>query len=334
LNLTDYTVRFGIAGKTSGWVALGVSTSTPPVMVNSEAMIGWRETSSTKISMYRLNAKDSDMFSPIDSTVPLSDTTSCEFVEGGATWTAVWFKRSLSSGSNPINYNSETPLVLALGPSDSLVQHSSGSTEQITLNLATGEVKEFGDEKKALDAKRLAHAILMFVAFGAALPAGVIFARFGKQIGESWVLIHASMQVIGYFVGFAGFVVALIMVNRVHFTAKPHAQIGLSVLVSSAIQLAIGFFRPQHVEKGQPKPIIRLLWEIAHTWFGRIVLITSAIAIFFGFRQIEAHIGFYIAYGVYLGILVIVIIALEIRSRALDRREKRALKDQEDDDDL
>lgn len=293
-------------------------------MVGAEAMVATAGTQLT-FSSYRLDAKDADMFARIDNLVPVKNTGGCEFSDSGSTWTAVKFTRSLASGSNPLSLTDATPMVIAYGTQDRLTQHASGARDAFFLNLVTGEVTypKVGSATQNV-ALRKAHGALMFAGFGVFIPVGIIIARYGKEdLGESWFLIHLLLQLSGYFIAFAAFLIALYMVNGTHFTTKAHSQLGLAVVVSGVVQLTLGFFRPAHVEKGFPTPPLRFVWEILHKWLGRTLNLVVVITIFFGLYQYSVPLGLYIAYAVFVGVFILLIIALEIRKRILKRKHTK-----------
>jgi hypothetical protein len=334
LNNTDSTISIAIEAKTSGWIGWGVSNVDPAQMTGSEAVIAMAG-GSTSIHSYRLSGKDTSLFAPIDSLIPLKNTTVCEYTSGGDTWTVAIFTRSMSSGSNSISLTGSTPMIVAFGSSDQLSEHADGNKLAMGLNLLTGEVIEVprgGGKGSTLE---IVHGALMFAGFGACLPIGVIIARYAKDsFGEKWFIIHLSVQLFGYCLGFAAFVIALYMVNGNHFATKAHAQLGLSVIVAAVFQLALGFIRPAHVEKGVPKPTIRFLWECAHKWLGRTINIVSVVTIFFGFVEYSTPIGLYIAYGVFVGVVIILAIGLEIYKRVTKKPTQSLASKNDNDEDL
>jgi hypothetical protein len=324
INYTDYSVKIAYEARTSGWIGIGVSKETPPAMVGSEAVIGLVSGSSS-IHPFRLNEKDSSSFTPIDNSVPLRNTTICEYTKDGNIWTLGIFTRSLSSGSNPISLTSDVPMVIAYGSTDALIEHPSDAKTTFSLNFVTGELVETQQEAKTKQSLQIAHGALMVAAFGVLLPSGVVIARYTKTLfGDSWFVVHMVVQLAGYFIGFAAFVIGLYMVDRSHFDTKAHAQLGLAVIVAGVIQVALGFFRPDHVEKGLPKPIYRFVWEIAHKSLGKIINVVSIVTIFFGLYEISAHIGFYIGYAVFVGLLILTIVGIEIAKCVMKRKKKRA----------
>jgi len=300
-------------------------------MIGSEVVVAIAG-SLVSFNSYRINGKDIGLFTPIDNVVPVKDTGACEYTDASTTWTVARFTRSLSSGNNPISQTDATPIVIAYGTTDTMAQHSSSARGAYLLNLATAELTVPAVAQKA-STLRIVHGALMFAGFGVFIPVGVIIARYGKQdIGDAWFVIHALVQVFGYFISFAAFLIALYMVSGAHFTTKAHSQLGLAVVVGGVLQLTLGFFRPGHVAKGSYKPNARVVWEIVHKWFGRLLNVVVIITIFFGLYQYAVPTGLYIAYAVYVGVMILLIIGLEIRKRVLKSRQKRrgeSLVDQE-----
>lgn len=285
-------------------------------MPGSEAVIG-HSTRGTAGS-YRLAARDASLFQSIDSTIPLSNTSACTYTSGGSTWTLVKFTRSTTGGSNPMSMTSNVPLVAAYGTTTTLNEHPDNARTVFTVNFNSGSNTV---DNGVSDGYRIAHGAIMFIGFTFFLPAGFFISRYSRTlIGENWFVLHIVSQLAGYLIAFAGFVIALWMVKGQHFKTKFHAQLGVSIIVAAIVQIALGFFRPHAAPQGEKRTRTRLIWEMAHRFFGLLIILIAIVTVFAGLGQYKAPYGWYIGYGFYVGAWVIAGIVLEVRKRAKERQ--------------
>lgn len=306
-----------ITAKTNGWIGWGISQAGTPDMTNAEAVIGHSTRGTAK--SFLLAAKDSSQFQDIDSRIPLTNTSACTFNLEGSTWTLITFSRSVSAGNNAISLTSNTPMIAAYGDSTTLNQHSSDARAGFSVNLNSGQGGTVSSGVP--DGYRIAHGALMFIGFSFFLPLGAFISRFSRDlIGENWFILHIVSQLTGYFIAFAGFVIALWMVKGNHFKTKVHSQFGIAVIVAGVVQIAIGFFRPHVTPVGEKRKPIRFAWELIHKIFGLIIISIAVVAVFTGLRQYGAHYGWFIGYGIYVGVWIIAGIILEIRRHSQERK--------------
>merc|ERR1712032_579638 len=111
----------------------------------------------------------------------------------------------------------------------------------------------------------------MALSWGFLLPSGVIMARFfkGRQPPGWWFKMHRAMQSTGLLLAIAGFAVIVHHVQDtggIHFGGahSTHKIVGLFVMLIGIQQPLVAFFRPHPPAKGVSKPLVRLLWEVAH----------------------------------------------------------------------
>lgn len=335
LNVTDGTLHVGIEARTPGWVGFGIAAGTPSHMIGSEVAIGWAYTPVPTIHSWLLVDRVIDDLYTIDSLIPLSNASICQYVDaGGATWTVFNYTRSIVAGTNPISLTDYTPAVLAYGPDNKLVQHNSDAMEPFQINFLTGAVKESLSPTTIKDL-RISHGFIMTFAFGIIMPLAMMVARYGKnRFGDNWILIHFGMQTTAYFFGLIGFTIALIMANKIYFNTIAHGQMGMTVIVAALVQLSGGLLRPHRKEGAEKQTRIRIFWEWFHPWFGRTVILFAIITIFFGIYQYQAPFFWYIIYGVILGLIATACIILEIRQCVANRKEPKdkPLKDDHHDD--
>jgi len=170
------------------------------------------------------------------------------------------------------------------------------------------------------------HAILMLIAWSIVLPFGIFFARFAKGLpNELWIKVHLINQIVGYLVAFSGFAVALAMVTGGHFKTRWHAQLGVSLIAFTLLQIFMGIFRPPPPTADNPsRSTERLGFEIIHAWFGRLLIFAAIINTFGGMVLASVHPGLIFLYSfvvVVVGLVCYVILELKKRH---DIREKMA----------
>ena len=171
----------------------------------------------------------------------------------------------------------------------------------------------------SLTRKILIHGALMMIGWGFLLPSGVIIARLAKHRPASlWFRAHTIVQSIGLAVVIIGWIIAL--QNFSAFKTKggaslsyPHAVCGMITMVLGILQPINALMRPHPPKDGDVKSIIRYTWELVHKGLGYCVLILAVATIVMGTTIVpEKKDGrnFQIAYGAFVGLLVLLITAL------------------------
>jgi hypothetical protein len=188
-------------------------------MIGAEAILGWYNETEVFHNV-RLDGYKPSAFVDTSQEVTMTNTSVCHTDDG---WTVVKFTRAVHGGRNPISLDPSkpTPLVFAMSPNTGLVRHRGVLSVDIDLvNDSPANEKP----PKPLNPSRLAHAILMTVAWGAILPIGVLFPRFGRDKGGAlWFKLHRLFQVGGWIVAVAAFLVILIqhiVVGDNHFNVR------------------------------------------------------------------------------------------------------------------
>ena len=155
---------------------------------------------------------------------------------------------------------------------------------------------------------RTTHGLLMLLGWGILLPLGVTIARFGRGLGPLWFTLHWMLQVAGVVLMFAAFIVGILMNQSSPFaislSARPHAVIGLLVVVLGLQQAVNGCARP-HVTKGVPPTTYRRVWEIVHKVGGRVMLLLGIINPFWGFAHLGLGPFVVVLYSIWVGVLTL-----------------------------
>jgi len=155
----------------------------------------------------------------------------------------------------------------------------------------------------------------MVLSFSIALPFGVLFARYGKNLPDDvWFTVHRIVQPVGYIFAFIGFIIALTMVNGSHFDTVWHGQLGLTLILFTLPQIIYGVFRPQVADE-RKKTTQRTIFEIVHPWFGRLLIVVGIIQTYGGLSVAGAEGGWVFLYTAWIIGLIITAVVLEIRPR-------------------
>lgn len=291
-------------------------------MVGSEAIIGWAGPD-PKVSSRFLGGKTVPEIIPYPA-IPINVTSnpcSAFYTDNGVTYTVVRASRGTLTGHNVIQIapGALTKVVIAMGPPNAnfLYPHRQNDKTPLEIDFSSGAVKV-----PAPDARKIAHGALMFASWGVLLQFGSAFARYAKPLPNAmWFKVHRIVQIAGFVISIAGFILAIVMTKGKHFnTTSGHAQVGLTVMILGIIQVALALFRPNPANLGQVKSIVRVIWEFLHWWMGRIALVLAVAAIFLGLQEINAPRGFTIAWGILVGIAGALIVGFELyRKFAIDR---------------
>lgn len=159
----------------------------------------------------------------------------------------------------------------------------------------------------------------MILGWGAFLVIGVLVARYGRGSLSNglWFKVHQALQIFGMCMTTAGFIIALVMVDGVHFNTAFHGQLGVTIMALAYIQMLGGFLRPHKVE-GTDATGLRKIFEILHPNIGRLLLIMACVNIFAGIQTLPWHWWVHIVYGITVGFFLLVIIGGEVSGAAKD----------------
>eukprot|EP01135_Chromosphaera_perkinsii_P007995 Nk52_evm67s1073 gene=Nk52_evmTU67s1073 len=154
------------------------------------------------------------------------------------------------------------------------------------------------------------HGLFMAISWGMLLPVGVVIARYFKHKDPLWFQLHRIIQLSGVLLFILGLVFGILAraSGGSHFQFA-HGIIGIIVILLGIAQPIGAFFRPH---KDAPK---RWIFNLLHWWGGRIALALGVVNISLGFFMIIAPEGAWIAWYVYLGIFIVVVIVFEICHR-------------------
>ncbi|KAJ3246611.1 hypothetical protein HDU78_006600 [Chytriomyces hyalinus] len=153
----------------------------------------------------------------------------------------------------------------------------------------------------------VSHGITMVVAWGV-IPYIIIFiARYLKfKMGHAWFLCHAIGG--GLFTGGLTVAGVAIMAANIGFKVNGNVHVILgSIMVYGImpVQILLGIASDRMFDM-QRKSIP--WWDRAHWWTGRLAVLLSAVVIFLGIIQGQLGTAWIIAFGVWLGVMVLALV--------------------------
>lgn len=181
--------------------------------------------------------------------------------------------------------------------SATLTQHDAHGIAFVNLKKSTGPTPddvfselsrsdiEIGDTGPAFDAaglhkKKIAHGVLMIVAFVVLFPFAALALHFFPS--SNTVSIHAFLQLINLVISIAGLGVGISMAQQIHEMHHHHPIIGIVVVAGLTIfQPVMGFLQHRHFRKTGGKGTFAYL----HRWFGRIMLALGVINVGLGLQM-------------------------------------------------
>ncbi|KAJ5214980.1 hypothetical protein N7468_010659 [Penicillium chermesinum] len=188
---------------------------------------------------------------------------------------------------------------------------SNGSNSGSFTDTATSNFKLIYREK-------VAHGVLMIVAFVILFPSAALYLRLGRS--SNTVAIHGGLQIFALAVAIAGFGLGISLANKFGLLTHYHPIIGIVVVAGLAIfQPAMGLLQHRYFRRSGGKSIFAYL----HRWFGRAMLALGIINVGLGFHLVrevypsDAPWGATIAVSVVIGIVgisYILVVALTVRA--------------------
>ena len=132
------------------------------------------------------------------------------------------------------------------------------------------------------------HGYIMLVAWGLMPWIGVFIARFlNDALGVWWYRLHVFVMLVPVtLLGFAGIFMITLFKNGPHFTKSIHEILGLTVGISSVLQVALGFFCDY---MWSPDRESIPWWDKLHWMAGRVITLSAFLNIAVGLYQMVAQ---------------------------------------------
>jgi hypothetical protein len=268
VSCVDKTIDFNVSGKTTGWLAIGFNDNN--LMPNTDTyQLGVVD---GKFVVRNGFADDRDIVED-----GLLTGVSGELKNGVLTGR---FKRKLDTGSakdKVLSYAKPLFLLVASGTtSDFAAKHNlkkaSGSAVQLFSTVAADTGGSGGNAGASL---QIAHGVLMLLAWVALATPSMFIARFLKDLGRPWYVLHRALLNIVLLFTLVAFV--LITIERALVKGNygsPHSYIGIVVVIMTIVQVVFGvlsnrLWSPERV--GTP-----VYPDMIHWWLGRALLLAGA----------------------------------------------------------
>ena len=270
LSIIGDEAYFGIAGKTNGWVAVGLEPTSK--MKDADMVFGLVDANG---QVKVIDAFSIDDYGPHPEDETLGGTNDILEKRGTevAGTTYIEFKRKLSTGDKYdkiISSSGKLNIIWAMGSEDSFTSpHISRGYGEI--NLTSQTAKENSKFKLWQG-----HAIIMVTAF-VLFALGALFA-FALRKVKDWFKFHLVLAVSGSTLILAGIFFAYYMVSvyqRSHF-AFTHAYTGIIAFTLAIVTIALGVS-----SKKAKAPLKKNLRNI-HKLFAALAIISLIVAIALG----------------------------------------------------
>ncbi|KAJ3695266.1 hypothetical protein LUZ60_000643 [Juncus effusus] len=161
---------------------------------------------------------------------------------------------------------------------------------------------------------RWIHFALNCISWGLILPVGVALARylrpFTSLFGPTWFYVHATVQIIGFMAGTAGFAIGIKMGKAsVGVTYGTHRALGMATFVTGGLQSAALLFRPKTTNR------YRKYWKSYHHFVGYSCVVLGVVNVFQGFEVMGLSGSFWkLSYCLVLATLIGGCVALEVNA--------------------
>ncbi|KAJ3225580.1 hypothetical protein HDU81_007783 [Chytriomyces hyalinus] len=286
-----------------GWVAIGVGCRT---MACNNMYIGWSNAGANVISQRGSSGHEFPDPNGNTDAIALPKESALNTTMKAA------LVVSFQIPSSKISTTSDVNIIWAIagtapsgGANSSFAMHSSSG--QMSVNIATGQSVTLADPNQTL---KLAHGILMFIAWGILPFATVFIARYLKgKLGHWWYLLHLGMGLA--ILGLTAIAIILIEVAvqgplSARFNSSLHAYMGAFVALGLLpLQIILGFVSNKLFNANR---ISVPWWDQVHWWVGRLVIVLAWVEMFTGLLQYQSGIVIIALYvvGILMGVGVIV----------------------------
>ncbi|XP_002974317.2 cytochrome b561 and DOMON domain-containing protein At5g35735 [Selaginella moellendorffii] len=318
----DSTLKVAFLGQAAspmGWVGWGINLGSRPVMVGTNALIGFRTQDRSYVDTYKLTTdiQAGAQLTPgtldisvLDKAVEITGTTVTIFATiqlrpNQTKINHVWNRGSKTIGVSPLQHG--------LSPED-----RSGVG---VIDLSTRSVINTEPPHQSL---KQSHGALNAVGWGIFLPLGMMTARYARPFSEKvWFYVHISLQSLGLLLGSIGWLIGLRLGSYskgiVH---DVHRNIGIAIFSFACLQVFGVAFRPNKEHK------LRLYWNAYHHSIGYLMLILIFTNIYKGFEILQPKRRWHNAYTGFVVLAAIVSFILEILTWIIYfKRKKNAEKE-------
>lgn len=136
------------------------------------------------------------------------------------------------------------------------------------------------------------HAWFMMATWFLLVPAGTMVPLLFKRnpANTKWFLAHKLAMSLALLLSMAGIYVAYSYKETGHFSTT-HGKLGLAIVALAIAQGLGGALRPHKNDEGEEKTTARQVWETAHPWAGRLLVLLAAYQLVSGFDTLQNYAG-------------------------------------------
>ncbi|KAI8828584.1 hypothetical protein BJ741DRAFT_511958, partial [Chytriomyces cf. hyalinus JEL632] len=264
----------------TGWVAIGVGCKT---MACSNMYIGWSNAGANIVSQRSSSGHETPATNGNTDAVVLPKESAMNTTMKAALVVSFQIPSSKISTTADVNIIWASSDTAPSGDAKSTIaMHTSSG--QMSVNIATGRSVTLADPNQTL---KLAHGILMFIAWGILPFATVFIARYLKgKLGHWWYLLHLGMGLA--ILGLTAIAIILIEVAvqgplSARFNSSLHAYMGAFVALGLLpLQIILGFVSNKLFNANR---VSVPWWDQVHWWVGRLVIVLAWVEMFTGLLQ-------------------------------------------------
>eukprot|EP01137_Pigoraptor_chileana_P032271 Opistho-2@21380 len=293
----DDAISVQLVHSDKGWVGIGISESGG--MAPSDAVIGLLDGGGS-VREYKITAMSGSGVN-LDPVQTLTNASIRVDMTDGEPHTVVEFVRLLSHpGKREIVRGRTNRMIFACGE-ETFGMHEWFGTYRMDFDSCS--VSGHGEEEEGSEGAKNAHGVLMFLAFGIAMPLGILsvirlkphpmdapsdsvcLSYFVVRSKQPWFIIHALFQLFCLIFAIAGFALAFkIAGEREPVYNGVHGSLGVAVMSFLLFQPVNAALRPNPPAVGQTPSAVRRVWEMVHKNIGRLLFVLGSTNVFIGFR--------------------------------------------------
>jgi len=294
-----------------GWHAAGASDD---YMTKTDFVIATFDNGPISVADYFSTPEDAGYHKPLLDTDPtIKGYNNILHFSGNQTDTVTTFTflRQLvtndTNGDHPIT-NADMKVNWAHGSSNEFKYHGPNNRGQVIVNFISGA---HGNSSSSSDTKKFLHGSLMTISFGFCMAFGIFVSRFLKSF-YWWFPLHITTQVSSALLALSGFIVALVMVNGIHFTTL-HSWFGVTTLSLTIISISGGI--ASHLAFNVNRTVTPVWPDKIHWWIARLTIAFGWTTIFLGLRQFGASPVFLVMFGLLIAIYLVIYFCVDFATR-------------------
>ena len=321
-------VDFAFEGNTPGWSSIAFA-SNPTQMIGASAVIAQLDptvlSGATADSFYLGSYELEDINSP--SLIPITNISA--EVLPGVTGVKSSFQVELPASFARSQSSSILLAWGAIGRTGQIMEHKEYGSIDVDLTFneqSNSNSNAVGNviAGSIWSATGVAHAWLMTLGFGVAMPLAVLGAvGMRAGLGYAWFEAHRIIMMGAFAMTIAGLATGIVEAGGWGTSFTTHRDLGIAAVALVFFQAVVGFVRPRRENKK-----LRTPWNLIHHNIGRVSIILGIANIYYGLLVVHPlETWTYATFSAILGMLVVAFVALtmykykRLHSRSVDRSQ-------------